>query len=116
MRVAGFSAVIASMAVLSVVGSQARATAISAIADSYTDSSSTTVGKNYGSNGVIAVSPLRVALIQFSPSAIVRTPGGTGQLNLKVFQVKNYTDAISVHLVRGPWTESTVTSRTLPPM
>src|SRR5689334_2682110 len=104
------------LALFAAVGPTARATTITAAADTYTDSSSATVRKNYGSSGIIAVSATRIALIRFGSTAIAQTPGGSARLNLKVFVTKNEHNGVSVRLVRGPWTEGTVTSRTLPPM
>jgi hypothetical protein len=89
-----------------------HATDLPAIADTYTDSATPT--SNFGGYGVTAVSRGRTTLIRFDSAALARTPGGTATLNLRIYNVKNWADRVSVRLVRGPWNERTVTAATLP--
>lgn len=104
------SSVLAALAILSAT---AQATDIAVTADTNTDTA--IPGSNFGSNGVLAVSGNRIALLRFDNSSISRTPGGDALLNVKVLQVKK-TNSLTIRLIRGPWSENTVTANTLPPI
>ncbi len=83
-----------------------------AVADTYTDSAAPAV--NYGGYGITAVAKSRVTLIKFDSKAIALAKGDTATLRLNIRTVKNWTDGISLHLVRGAWDEKKVSAATLP--
>jgi hypothetical protein len=87
---------------------------LAAIADTNTDSASPNA--NLGSNGVIAVSAARVALIRFDAAQVAQSAGNTATLKMKLILAKNNNNGLAVKLVTGAWNEKTVTAATLPPI
>lgn len=96
---------------LSLLG-QAYGADLTAIADTYTQSSTPTA--NFGSSGIVAVANGRITLIRFNPTAVAQSTGGSATLKVKVLVAKNSTNAVSVRLVQSAWNEGSVTFATLP--
>jgi hypothetical protein len=92
----------------------AHATDITTSGDTYIDTA--LPNANYGSNGIIAVSGTRIALVKFDTATIKRTPGREALLTLKISLSKLASNGIGVYLIRGPWDEKTVTANTMPPL